>query len=294
MLFVPAPAQLVEALVAGPARLRVRGEAAAVDPDVARLDGDDAVGRVREELAVVADQQDGLGGLLELPLQPLLAGHVEVVVGLVEQQGLVGAAQQRLQDQALLLAAGQRGDVAVLHPVERDAERGDRTGVPEHLELVAAGVGVVADGLRVAELGLLVVALHHGQLGLVEPLRRLPHGRWRDAEQQVAYGAAVAHAADELPHHAEPAGARHAALDRLQVAGDEAHERGLARAVGPDERRLDALADAEGDVVEQRPPVRQHVRQMSYFHVAHPGRVTGAPPAGHPDFAALTRGLDTK
>ena len=50
-----------------------------------------------------------------------LPGHVEEVVRLVEQQHLVRAAQQRLEREALLLAAGQRREIAVLRPVVRDA-----------------------------------------------------------------------------------------------------------------------------------------------------------------------------
>ena len=71
--------------------------------------------------------------------------------------------------------------------------------------------------------------------------------------------------ADHLPHHAEPAGAGHDAGVRAQVAGDDPQQRGLAGAVGADQRDLGALPDPERDVVEQHPPVRQLV--------AHPGDV---------------------
>ncbi len=94
MLLVPAPAQLVEALDPVPARLGVAGEPAAVDPDVRVLDGDDPLGAVREQLPVVADQQHGLGRGRQLLFEPELAGHVQVVVRLVEQQDLGRAAQQ--------------------------------------------------------------------------------------------------------------------------------------------------------------------------------------------------------
>ena len=58
-----------------------------------------------------------LSGLADPLLEPDLAGHVEEVVGLVEQQHLVGAAQQELQHQPLLLAAGERAQLAVLGAV---------------------------------------------------------------------------------------------------------------------------------------------------------------------------------
>ena len=51
-------------------------------------------------------------GLPQLALEPPLAGDVQVVVRLVEQQHLVGTAQQRPEHQPLLLAAGQRATPA--------------------------------------------------------------------------------------------------------------------------------------------------------------------------------------
>ena len=153
------------------ARLVVRREAAGVRPDqvagVAELDGDHPGGGVVEQLAVVADEQDRLLGLADPLLQPDLAGHVEEVVGLVEQQHLVGAAQQVLQHQPLLLAAGEGAQLAVLRPVVGHAEAGDRADVPRHLELVAAGVGVLRERVGVLHLGLLVVGVHQRQLAAV-------------------------------------------------------------------------------------------------------------------------------
>ncbi len=99
-----------------PAGVVVRGEPASVDPRAASLDGDDALGGAGQQLAIMADEEHRLAGLGQLPLQPALAGDVEVVVRLVEQEHLVGAAQQRLEHQPLLLAAGQRGHSAPLGP----------------------------------------------------------------------------------------------------------------------------------------------------------------------------------
>jgi hypothetical protein len=89
----------------------------------AHLDRDDPRRRVGQQLAVVADEQDRLGRRGDPLLQPALARHVEEVVRLVEQQHLVRATQQRLQDQPLLLAAGQSRQVPVLASLEGDAER---------------------------------------------------------------------------------------------------------------------------------------------------------------------------
>ena len=81
-----------------------------MDPHVARLHGDDPFGGLVEQLTVVRHQQNGLGGFAQSLFQPLLAGYVEVVVGFVEQQHLVGSAQQGFQHEALLLAAGKSDD----------------------------------------------------------------------------------------------------------------------------------------------------------------------------------------
>ena len=232
MLLVPAAPQFVETVIAVPARLRVAGEPAAVHPDTAVLHGDDPLGGVGQQFPVVADQQDRLPGLGELLFEPELARHVEVVVRLVEQQGLGRAAQQGLQHQPLLLAAGQRAHRPRAAPVEADAERGDAAGVPEHLRLVAARVTPVGQGRGVPQLRALVVPLRHGPLGGAEPGSGLADPRGGHGHQQVPDGGALpAQPSDELAHDPEPAAGGHRAGLRGQVAGDEPDQRGLAGAV---------------------------------------------------------------
>ncbi len=82
-------------------------------------------------------------------------------------------------------------------------------------------------------------------------------------------GLVTAAVADELAHHAQSARARHDAGVGGEVAGDDAQQGGLARPVGADEGDLLAVADAEADVVEQHPPVRQLVTHSSDIHVTH-------------------------
>ena len=89
VLLVPAPAQLVEAVVPGHPRLVPAGEAARVHPGAAALDGDHPVGGLGQQLPVVRDVEHRLRRLAQPRLQPALAGHVEEVVRLVEQQHLV-------------------------------------------------------------------------------------------------------------------------------------------------------------------------------------------------------------
>ena len=178
VLLVPAPAQLLEAGEPVLARLVVRREPARVGPHqvagAAELDRHDPGGGVVEQLAVVADEEDRLLGLADPLLEPDLAGHVEEVVGLVEQQHLVGAAQQELQDEALLLASGQGPQRAVLGPVVGQREAGDRADVPGDLDVVAAGVGVLRQRAGVGHLGLLVVGVHERAL---PPVDRRPRRR---------------------------------------------------------------------------------------------------------------------
>jgi hypothetical protein len=137
-----------------------------------------------------------------------------------------------------------------------------------HLGLVAPGLTPFGQGRRVAKLGALVLAFHHGQLGRVQPGRGFPHP-WRcDGEQQVAHHRRDALAlvrADELAHDTEAAGRGHAAFLWREVTGDQPEQRGLARPVRPDQGGRGPLADAEAHVVEQRPPVRKDVADVRHL-----------------------------
>ena len=219
----------------------------------------------------MADQEHRLGRGRELPLEPALARDVEVVVGLVEQQrGERPAPQQRLEDEPLLLAAGQRADLAPLDLVIRLLDGGDAAFVPVDFLVVAARFRVVVERPRVAELGGLVVALHHRELGVVEAVRGGLNPRRRDGKQQVADGGAVRlRAADELAHHADRAADADCALGCLDVACQHAQQGGLARAVRADDRGGCPVGDLEGRVVEQLPAIRQHVADVRHLDVSH-------------------------
>ena len=273
VLLVPAAAQLLEPEDAVLPSLVVRREAASVSPrrrpGRAGFEGDDPARGAGQQLAVVADEEHRLGRLQQLVLEPALGRHVEVVVRLVEHQHLVRAAEQRLQHQALLLAAGEGAHLAPLGPFVRRAERGHRADVEQRLRLVAPDVAPVGERLRVTHLDPLVVVLHHGQLGPVERARGVPDRLRRNGKQQIADGRVVAHLADELPHDAEAAGARDRAPVGGDVAGDDPQQRGLAGAVGPDQRDLGPFADPEGDLVQQPPAVRQVEDDGVEVDVAH-------------------------
>jgi len=81
--------------------------------------------------------------------------------------------------------------------------------------------------------------------------------------------AGVPDATDELAHDAEPAAGGDRARLRGEITGGQAHQRCLAGAVRPDQRGRDAIANPEGNVVEQCPAVRQGVAEVRYLDMTH-------------------------
>ena len=279
MLLVPAPAQLLEARepVACAPRGTTRSRPGASTPV---LPAPTPSSTVTTRVAVLSSSSRSwlmnrivLSRLADPLLEPDLAGHVEEVVGLVEQQHLVGAA--RAGTPAPAASARRRESVrsvAVLRPVVGHARAPrDRADVPDDLEVVAAGVGVLRQRLGVAHLGLLVVGLHQRAARSGRPRPRPSRTRGgRHRQQQVGDGRVLAEpGADHLAHHAEPAGAGDRAGVRHQLAGDDPQQRRLAGAVGADQRDLGALADPERHVVEQHPAVGQLVAHSGDVHVTH-------------------------
>jgi hypothetical protein len=121
--------------------------------------------------------------------------------------------------------------------------------------------------------GALVVGLHQRPLAGVDLLGGRADAWRRDAAQEVGDGRVVTEpGAHHLAHDAEPAGAGDRAGVRDEVAGDDAQQRRLARAVRADQGDLRPLADPEGHVVEQHPPVRQLVAHPGNVHVSHDRR----------------------
>jgi hypothetical protein len=240
----------------------------------------------------VADEQHRLAGLGEPRLQPAFAGHVEVVVRLVQQQHLLARGQQRLQDQAFLLAARQRADLAEPGAVERHTQRGDGHRVPEDLGVVPTRLAPRVQCVRVPQLGGFVVGAHHGQLGVLETGGSGSQRRRRDGQEQVADRAVVADRADELRHHAEPTLDGHAALGRRQLAGQDPQQRGLAGAVRANECDDLPAAHPERDVAEQPPTVIQSVAKPVRLEESrtHTGDGPARPPFTRMDFGTRRGG----
>src|ERR1035438_2880908 len=118
-------------------------------PDVAVFDRYDPLCAVGQQLPVMADQEHGLRRIRELLLEPSLAGDIEVVVRLVEQQDLGRTAQQGFENETFLLAAGQGRHASPAAPVVADSEGSHAARVPEHLGLIPARVAPLSQGARV-------------------------------------------------------------------------------------------------------------------------------------------------
>ena len=99
-------------------------------------------------------------------LEPLLAGHVEVVVRLVEQEHVGVGAQQHLEGEALLLAAREGGQRTVAGHGERLAHGDRAAGVPQHLGVPAAGVAPRGVGAGERHPGAVAGVGRGGRLGL--------------------------------------------------------------------------------------------------------------------------------
>ena len=106
------------------------------------------VARAGQQLAVVGDEQDRLRRLDQPLLQPPLAGHVEIVVRLVEQQHLVRVRAAAPRAPAASARRRTAFDLAPPGPLVGDADRLDGAGVPEHLDVPAAGVRPLGERAR--------------------------------------------------------------------------------------------------------------------------------------------------
>jgi hypothetical protein len=250
LLLPPAPRR-GQVGVAGGAGLVEAREPARVHPRARSLEHDDHVGRGGEQLAVVADEQDGLGRRGDLLLEPALGRQVEEVVGLVEQQDVDVGGEQRLEHQPLALAARQLGDRTVAGLVEGLAEHPLAARVPPGLLVVAADLAPHPDGLGQGDAGGL------RRLRVVGPLggdqrggRGRETGRAEPAEE-LADRAAAGPDADGLGHQLHRRVDRDRALGRALGPHDELQQGGLAGAVGADQGGVTAVPDPEGDVVEE-------------------------------------------
>ena len=182
---------------------------AVVDRDLAVADVDDAVGHGAHQVLVVADQHDGAGEVLQGVLEHVHRVDVQVVGGLVQAQECLGGHEHLGQCQTRLLAAGEDADLLFDGIVVAKEEGSQQAALLRHGPLGRYGVDLLQDG----------VGLGH-------------------ALERVLCVVGNAHVG------AQVAGA---GGGRLQ-AGEELHERGLAGAVGADERHMLTAVKLKVDV----------------------------------------------
>jgi len=201
----------------------------------------------------VRDEDDGVGVAAQEGLEPVARLEVEVVGGLVEEQELRLLQQQGGQGDAHLPAAGELAAVAVeVGGLEAEA-RQHRLGAALHV-VAAVGVprlarrgvrghqGVVLGivGGAVRQPVLQAAALGGDLARVVERRHRLrPHtaaAQAHDLLRQVADVRALGHADDTAVG--------------LHLAGDDAQEGRLPRAVGAHQRHAPAERDEPVDLVE--------------------------------------------
>ena len=173
----------------GPRGRRARTRTRRVGPGRAALDRDDLVAALASSSRSWRHVEDRLGRLAEPLLQPALAGHVEEVVGLVEQQHLVAARSSNSSANRFCSPPESVRERTVLDRVPGSPSTATATRVAQDLDLVAARLAPGDERLRVRELVLSVPS---------EPARRpaaarrdRPHRRRGEGEREVGQRAVV-------------------------------------------------------------------------------------------------------
>ena len=211
-----------------------------------------------EEFRVVGDHDEPAWEGLQVAAQPHHRVGVEVVGGLVEEQGLGVGEEDAGQLDASALAAGEGLQRLAQDPVRqaqvgRDPRRLGLGGVPagRHQRGLGAGVGghgLVADGLAVAP---------HAGLGAPHALDHLVESA--RAEDPVAGDLLGVPRSGVLRQVAELPRARDGAGGRERLAGEDAGQGGLAGAVAADEADPVPTDHLEGHRGEQQPGARAHL-----------------------------------
>ncbi|TLD45743.1 MAG: hypothetical protein FAZ92_02005 [Accumulibacter sp.] len=242
---------------------------------VAWVDGDLAVIEVRhvradlvEEVAIVRDDDHRAVALVDHVFQPADRADVEVVGRLVEEQD-VRVGEQRLDQQDAQFPAGC--DIThramVLRCRNADAEQqfaGARLGA---VATVLGKTGFEVGGVHVVGLGGIRVGVdgvlleHAGPHFLMSHHDDVDHPLLLEGELVLAQvGQAFVDVLGDV------------AGSRLEFACQDLHEGRLARAVGADQSIAIALAELEGDVLEQGAGPELHGDVVGYEHEGTSGR----------------------
>ena len=182
---------------------------AVVDRDLAVADIDHAVGNGAHQVLVVADQHDGAGEVLQGVLEHIHRVDVQVVGGLVQAQERFGGHEHLGQRQTRLFTAREDADLLLDGIVVTKQEGAQQASLLRHGPFGRDGVDLLEDGVRLCHaLECVLGIVCHTHVG---------------AQISGAGGG------------------------RLQ-AGENLHERGLAGAVGADERHMLAAVELKVDV----------------------------------------------
>src|ERR1035437_4219714 len=224
--------------------------------------GTDAV----EEVAIVGDDDEGALVIGEVILQPVDAIEIEVVGGLVEEEERGSAEEGLGEEDADLLAALEFAHEASVERVF-DAEAIEQDG---GIALGGIAAFFADDAFEFAEahavlIGELVVGFGVEDVALGEglPERDIAHDHGID-DAELVEGKLV------LAQDAELLGPGDGALGRLDVAGEDLHQGGLAGAVGTGDGVTTAWQERAGDVFEQSSGAEAHGDvvdgEQSYYH----------------------------
>ena len=208
-----------------------------------------AGGHRLQEPAIVRHEDQRRVEPVQVLLQPLDRVDVEVVGGLVQQQQVGLAGQRPRQRGPGQLAAGE-GVQLPLEVLRREAEAA-RDPLQARAPGVAAGpLEGRLGGPVVAQRGLVAVALGHSPLDPAQIGLELGRGGGALAHVVAQRDAPAQRRPLVVQRHAGAAGQRHGAALRLQLAGDDPQQRGLAGAVAPHQRHAVARPHDRGHVAQ--------------------------------------------
>ena len=216
----------------------------------AAIELEDPAGDVVEEVAIVRDGDDGARVLLQEPLEPGDRLGVEMVGRLVEQEQIRRLQQQPAERDTTALAAGQRRDVGV---ARRQPQR-------VHRELEARiEIPRVGRFDPILDLGLLLEDLLHllgghllGELRVDLVVARQQRANLRDALLDVAANGLGGIEPRLLRQKADAdAIGRERFAEKFPIlAGHDAQQRALPRAVRAEDADLGAGQKRQPDVLE--------------------------------------------
>src|SRR5262245_23136031 len=279
----------VEALLPQPPVLL---EVARIRRDPASVQLEDLVDDAVEEVAVVTDDQHALGLSGEVVLQPACRVDVEVIARLVEQHDIGGGQQQFGEHQPALLPAAETLDGTVIVV-------GGKAESVEHLMdaiLDIEGVVVIEQLVQTIVAGRERFALRFVG-GASERLRGTDHvvmsgeeiveGRAGLLDECLAGGELRL-----LPQQADASARVQADITLVGPveASEQAQQRCLAGAIGPDQADAFPGVDLEANVLEQRPLV-EAAREAGTTQQQHRLRPWSRPAAGS-DRGSAGQGLE--